>query len=1649
MTSIARTVAPRGAWAFAFLLAAFAGCAGGADAGGDAVAAGDGPLGGDLAIDAGRDAGAGRDGFGAPDAPDAGATDAAAAPDGLPPPGEFGAPCSDNAECIDGYCVEGYAGRVCTRLCLSKCPDGWSCEQDLAAVPDVIYLCVPSFLRLCYPCTTNDDCREPGAAGPHACIPRGAEGAFCGGACERAACPPGYVCALATDVTGAESPQCQLLAAAGSDTPPLCDCAPGAVAAAAHTACFLENAAGRCAGRRECTADGLSACDAPTPAPDLCDGVDNDCDGPTDEAHLAEPCERANEHGRCAGEFVCGGAAGPSCSAPEPAGERCDGADNDCDGETDEADAAGCTPHYFDLDGDGYGTLDARCLCAPAGDYAAPQGGDCADDAPLRHPQGLEVCNGLDDNCDGAADEDGAAGCGLFSRDGDGDGFGHPTDLRCLCAAEGDYAARSNTDCDDAEPAAHPGGSETCDGVDNDCDGLTDEDGSGNCTLHFADGDGDGHGNGALYACLCAASEAFPTTLGGDCADADPARHPGAAERCDGVDNDCDGLSDESGAADCTPYYRDGDGDAVGVQGDVRCACGPLPPHTATVAGDCNDAVASVYPGAAEACNGLDDDCDGTVDEADAAGCAVYFLDADRDSHGVATDARCLCVPVPPYVARVADDCDDGNPFAHPGAHEVCNGIDDDCNGDTDEGVQGSCVPFYLDADADGWGQDGDSQCLCGPAGLYRAARPGDCDDADPSVYPFAPEVCNDGRNDDCDALGDEPGALGCLSRYRDDDGDDYGQLSDFQCLCAPADPYRALGPGDCDDAAPAIHPAADETCDGLDNDCDGATDEPGATACTPYLRDSDGDGFGAPGDGQCLCAPAAPFVAEVGGDCNDANFDVRPGAGETCNGLDDDCNGVVDDPGTVGCTIYYGDADGDGFGAAAEQACLCGPQGTLRATVAGDCADTDPERHPAAIERCDTLDNDCDDAVDELGAIGCDIYYLDADADGSGVAGDFRCLCAAAGEYRTRTAGDCDDAAAAVYPGAPERCGGGDEDCDGTTDEPEALGCGPYLRDGDEDGYGPADDARCLCAPAWPYTALAAGDCNDSSDLIFPGQTEYCNATDDDCDGSVDEEGAVGCTDYFVDGDDDGWGLAGGRCLCAAAGAYRAPRGGDCADDDFARNPGVAERCESAGVDDDCDGATDEVGAAGCAPAYVDADGDGYGVSATGQCRCTTPPGQAPAGGDCADADPAIHPAAAEVCNARDDNCDAVFDEGCGLATGPVVWPTYKYDSRRSGHSPYAAGPRTAANAWVFAPPDGQLNTWSTQNSPVIAADGHIIVQVREWVYKLDRPTGAIRWKHAVSAAPMNRAGPTLREGGLLVVPAGNGLALLRPFIDPGSGEDSVETLWEIQFPGASSDVLTGSPMVDAAGNAYVGNSTQLFRVGPGGTLDWSQPVPNSQQVPADMAIGPPGGPGAGRLYFACTNHTIYAIEPDGQVAWTHFVPGADIDASVAVDRAGRIFLVYGATLVGLVDQGTTTAELPRFAVSYDTDTSLSIYFDGTTEWFFVNPNAQDIYRLRLLASGSWCTPGSNGCWIDSSILSHGSRGSTPIVDGNGVLYVGASNAAYQLAAIDLRVASPTPHLFEYAANGVVDGAVAVGQGFVVFSDNTSRVHCLGCRQP
>jgi hypothetical protein len=274
-----------------------------------------------------------------------------------------------------------------------------------------------------------------------------------------------------------------------------------------------------------------------------------------------------------------------------------------------------------------------------------------------------------------------------------------------------------------------------------------------------------------------------------------------------------------------------------------------------------------------EVCNGRDDDCDGETD-ADAIDRFLIYFDRDGDGFGfdtpTATSSHCPTEDMPPGYVTNADDCNDSDAAVNPDAQELCDELDDDCDGETDEG----CGECETSTDCD----DGDNCTvdLCEVGGVCRHT-PSD----DPACEP----------------------ACATETRYRDEDGDGYGDPEFSAIVCVDAPPVEgARVAGDCNDHDATIHPSATELCDEVDNDCDGETDE-GVTE-TRY-RDYDNDGYGDPELPRIVCVgdPIRPLLTGVrnADDCNDWSAAIHPGvAYDYCDGLDNDCDDDTDEAGGI-----------------------------------------------------------------------------------------------------------------------------------------------------------------------------------------------------------------------------------------------------------------------------------------------------------------------------------------------------------------------------------------------------------------------------------------------------------------------------------------------------------------------------------------------------------------------------------------------------------------------------------------------------------------------------------------------------------------------------------------------------------------------------
>ena len=744
---------------------------------------------------------------------------------------------------------------------------------------------------------------------------------------------------------------------------------------------------------------------------------------------------------------------------------------------------------------------------------AAVEGGDDCNDADAAiFPGQPEICNGVDDDCDAST----ADPTSSFYADTDADGFGDVAGVIDACVAPEGYVTTAG-ECGDDDATVNPDAEERCDGADNNCDGTTDE-GLASSTF-FRDSDGDGFGDDAEVVEACDAPEGHVSTAG-DCDDSAVEVFPGGEELCDGADNNCDGIADEGLAL--STFFPDSDGDGYGDDALAVEACAAPAEHV-TTAGDCDDSAEAIFPGGDELCDGVDNNCDGAVDEL---GQLTAYPDADGDGYGDPSAPQLVCELSSSFVSD-SSDCDDTNAAVSPGAAELCDGVDQDCDGTVDNGAT-DLQTWYDDLDADGYGDGATGTIDCTPP-PYTSGVAGDCDDADADRYPGNVETC-DSIDQDCDGVADND-AIDALIGYTDDDADGYGLSAESFVGCELATGLAMEG-GDCDDGDPNAHPAAEESCDGVDQDCDGLVDNDAIDVLTFYT-DADADGFGDPAAASAGC-DSAPGTSLNGDDCDDADSTVNPEGTEACGGADEDCDGAVDEADAdLVLPLWYDDADGDGYGDGNTEIAACdAPPGGIN--LAGDCDDTENSVSPDATEVCDGLDNDCDSESDE-GATDSVTWYADDDGDSYGDPDVTSTACSApTGTVADST--DCNDSDAGTRPGAAESCDGADNDCDGVVDEGVSS---TFYADTDLDTFGDPAAPVAGCGAATGYVTNNT-DCDDNDENAWPGNPEVCDDADNDCDGVLNFGFSVP-DDYSTIADAVNDAVTGDH-ICVAAGTWGDP---------------------------------------------------------------------------------------------------------------------------------------------------------------------------------------------------------------------------------------------------------------------------------------------------------------------------------------------------------------------------------------------------------------------------------------------------------------------------------------------------------------------------
>jgi hypothetical protein len=955
-------------------------------------------------------------------------------------PGEFGAPCNQNLDCDSGFCVEGPEGYFCTRSCVQDCPEGFLC-RSFTALGDIIFLCMPDFVKVCSPCSRDAQC--PGGR----CI--NYDGSRqCAGPCdEGGTCKDERLSCQQIELAEGENEEF-CLPRSGS-----CSCLDEEQEGDVRT-CSVTNDDGTCYGVETCDPEaGWEGCTATQPLPEDCNGLDDNCNGQVDEGlPVSQECDVQNIHGTCSGLARCMGPLGWICDAAEAAPEVCNGRDDNCDGQTDEGfqvdgvygsvahcgacnsscvglipnateacDATGaggprcvvasCNPGFFQVsDTQCFSLGTVLCLvCETNADCAT---GHCVTDGGQGFcsvpctgnaaPQGYQ-CKALDQGGTWLVPASGACGC-----DQDRAGQTRP----CRRTRESGTCFGFET-CDPAvgwvgctarEPAP-----ETCNGLDDDCNGIVDDGlALGQTCQNTVPGVG-----------TCEGVLVCQGTLGEVCT----AREP-VAEMCNYQDSDCNGVIDDGFLVDGI-YGTDQNCGVCGndcaraiANGVGKCSVGP--DGARCVVDTC---LSGYFPVGGAACLAVPDVvCSPCVADAQCLGgrCLVIgdgsYCTRDCDGENPCPDgSSCqeqggfdVCIPDTGSCActagsegdarlcRVSNDsgtcfgaetclpasggwvgCDAPVP-----AEEICNGIDDNCNGLADEGLE---LTRPCEVTVPGVG-------TC--TGLEVCTRSGYvCNAATPES-----EVC-DFRDNDCDGNVDEDfksphpvtgefqyvhpdhcGTCGvrCADRILngttrcelrdgfptcvvDECHPGFYRLNDFQCILAPDVTCR---PCDTDDQCfGGVCSVIDGKAFCLARCTPGGADCAAGFSCQEDLADN----FACiPTVGSCDCSVLNAGTRRVCSQSNgygtcfgfqtcDPSFgwsacDAAIPGQEICDGIDNDCNGLVDDglADSQPCQVT------NAFGTCQGQAFCYGRVGWV-------CQAESPK-----AEVCDYIDNNCDGQVDE-----------------------------------------------------------------------------------------------------------------------------------------------------------------------------------------------------------------------------------------------------------------------------------------------------------------------------------------------------------------------------------------------------------------------------------------------------------------------------------------------------------------------------------------------------------------------------------------------------------------------------------------------------------------------------------------------------------
>jgi hypothetical protein len=712
-----------------------------------------------------------------------------------------------------------------------------------------------------------------------------------------------------------------------------------------------------------------------------------------------------------------------------------------------------CTHHTRDLDGDGHG--DASC---PAFDGTVPND-DCNDtpgSGAMIHPGATEVCNGLDDNCNGTIDEGFSCAAGATST------------CTTACGSTGARACSATCTLGACAPPL-----ETCNGIDDDCDSMIDEGFScaalmnAPCTTTC-----NTTGTRACSAtCTASATCTPPMEICGDGIDQDCDGTDLLCRTCpNGTNAECDDGMFCNGTETCnrgqclsgTPIVcTDAFSCTMDSCSNAMAACVHMPVDTVCQDGNfcngaevCNPAMGAAMTGCAAGtapnCNPSGNACvDGSCVGTSPGMCVQTTHDGDHDGHGVSSCPSVGGVP--------NDDCNDANATIYPGAPELCNGLDDNCNSVIDETF--TCAQGSMGACTDSCGTTGTHTCslacswgICSPPAEV-------CDGIDNSCS----GVCDNGFacclgnsrscTTTCMSTGTQTCAAGCnwgsctppmeSCNGRDDDCD--GMIDNgFACISGSVHTCtttcNSTGNATCSTTTCTLGACVppSESCNGRDDDCDGIIDE--ALTCMPGVAGSCTTSCGSTGTETCTAM---------------CNFGTCTPPAETCNGRDDDCNGVCDN-GFTCCA-----------GATGSCTTSCNTMGTHVCNASCSFGACTP---PA--ETCNGVDDDCDAMIDE--GFTCAVGSTSSCTSSCGTMGTH--VCNAACGY-------------GVCTPPTEACNGVDDDCDGAVDE----------------GFMCAQGSSGSCVDSCGTTGTHTCSATCTLSACNP-PAEICNGADDDCDAVIDE---------------------------------------------------------------------------------------------------------------------------------------------------------------------------------------------------------------------------------------------------------------------------------------------------------------------------------------------------------------------------------------------------------------------------------------------------------------------------------------------------------------------------------------------------------------